>query len=127
LADYYNIHSEMPSFADDYTNNKAKYLDTPIALSGFKKLQEVYDEGHLNDELNSVSYDDAIKMLAEGDAAHYPMLTQAVPIMKSNHPDFYEDVGFFGQPSDDPEDHGATLWMPNAFYFNKDTEHPEAV
>src|SRR6185503_1276821 len=32
LADFYNVISADPSFAADYTANKAKYATTPVAL-----------------------------------------------------------------------------------------------
>ena len=34
-----------PDFAEQYTNNKIKYADTPAALAGFQHLQEAFDKG----------------------------------------------------------------------------------
>ena len=31
LADYYNVQTAVPDFAEQYTNNQAKYADTPAA------------------------------------------------------------------------------------------------
>ncbi len=45
LADYYNVQSPIPDFADQYTNNKIKYATTPAALAGFQHLQEGFDKG----------------------------------------------------------------------------------
>ena len=38
LADFYNVLAEVPTFADDYTANKAKYATTPAAMNGFQHL-----------------------------------------------------------------------------------------
>ncbi len=127
LADYYNVHSELPSFAEDYTNNKAKFADTPIARRGFEKLQELYENDFMNDEVNATSYDDGLRMLAEGQAVHYPMLTQALSAINEMYPEVMDDIGIFGQPGDNPENHGITLWMPSAIYISKDSENIEAA
>lgn len=127
LADYNNVHSNLPTFADDYTNNKAKFADTPIALRGFEKLQELHDEGYMNSEENSTSYEDALKMLAEGEAAHYPMITFALPAIDAAYPEEILDIGFFGQPGDDENNNGITLWVPGGIFINKDAEDSEAA
>jgi raffinose/stachyose/melibiose transport system substrate-binding protein len=126
LGDYYNVYSQLPTFADDYTHNKAKYADTPLALRGFEKLQELQDAGYMNGELSATSYEDGLRMLAEGEAAHYPMLTFALPAIKDTYPDKIDDIGFFGQPGDDPDNHGITLWMPGAAYLNKEAKDLDA-
>ena len=45
LADYYNVQQAIPTFAADYTANKAKYATTPAAMAGFTYLQEGFDKG----------------------------------------------------------------------------------
>ncbi|SDY30290.1 raffinose/stachyose/melibiose transport system substrate-binding protein [Evansella caseinilytica] len=126
LADYYNVHSELSEFADDYTANKAKIADTPLILRGFEKLQDLHEFEHMNNELSSTSYEDALRMLAEGEAAHYPMLTFALAALNDLYPEQIDDIGFFGQPGDNEDNHGITLWMPGGIYLNKDSEHVEA-
>ncbi|MDG5788493.1 extracellular solute-binding protein [Evansella sp. AB-P1] len=124
LADYYNVHSVLPTFADDYTHNKAKFADTPVALRGFEKMQEIHDAGFFNNEETATSYEDAIRMVGEGSAVHYPILTQALPAFSDDH---INDIGVFGQPGDDPDNHGLTLWMPNGVYINKEIENFDAA
>jgi raffinose/stachyose/melibiose transport system substrate-binding protein len=77
LADNYNILAEDPSFPDDFTENKAKFADTPSALSSFEKLAEIHKEGYLNKDFLSTTYDQGLKMLADGDGVHYPTLSSA--------------------------------------------------
>lgn len=127
LADYYNVHSEDPEFADKFTNNEAKIAESPIALRGFEKLQELFDRDHYNNEQSSTGYEEALSMLANGEAAHYPILTFALPALANSFPEAIGDIGFFGQPGDDPDNHGMTLWLPGGVYINKDTEHAEAA
>lgn len=125
LADYYNVQAQVPSFAEDYTNNKAKFATTPAALRSFEKLREVYDRGFLNKDLLATTYDAALKMLVEGKGAHYPMLTFALSNIEQNFPDKLNDIGFFAQPSDSPDIHGLTVWMPDAAYIFKNSKHIE--
>ncbi|WP_163539906.1 extracellular solute-binding protein [Gracilibacillus sp. YIM 98692] len=127
LADYYNVYSNNPDFANQFTNNEAKFADTPIALRGFEKLHELQEAGYYNDEESATGYNDALEMLANGEAAHYPMLTFALAAIADTYPDAIEDIGFFGQPGDDPEDHGMTQWLPGSIYVNKDSENVEAA
>ncbi|KAA9008865.1 ABC transporter substrate-binding protein [Histidinibacterium aquaticum] len=127
LADFYNVLQEEPDFPEEYTNNEAKYADTPAARRGFEKLQEAYEAGYFNEDFGAATYDDGVAMVATGEAAHYPMLTFAVGLFQQNHPDLMEDVGFFAQPGDDAEANGLTVWMPTSLYAPASTEHPETV
>ncbi|MDF2614218.1 MAG: extracellular solute-binding protein family 1 [Clostridia bacterium] len=127
LADYYNVQAENPNFAADYTANKAKFATTPVALRGFEKLQEVSKRGFLNKDALATTYDIALKMLAEGSGAHYPMLTFALPTIEASFPDKIQDIGVFAQPGDNPDKNGLTVWMPNAFYINKNSEKLDVV
>lgn len=126
LADYYNLQAEVPNFADDYTNNKAKFASTPAALKGFEKLAEVNTKGYLNEDFLSTTYDIALEMLATGAGAHYPMLTFAIPQIATNFPDSINDIGFFAQPGDTAEKSGLTVWAPGAAYLNKKGSNVEA-
>jgi raffinose/stachyose/melibiose transport system substrate-binding protein len=125
LADYYNVQQAEPNFANDYTANKAKYATTPAALRSFQKLGETV--GYYNEDLLATTYDTALAMLAEGKGAHYPMLSSAVPVIEQNFPDLIDDIGFFAQPGDDPNNVGLTVWLPNAAYASANTKHPEEV
>lgn len=125
LADYYNLHAAVPNFAADYTANKAKYADTPAAMKGFERLKDVHDAGLMNEDFGAASYDDGLRMVATGEAAHYPMLTFAVGVLKQNYPENLGDVGFFAQPSDDAAINGLTVWMPPALYIPATSRHVE--
>ncbi|WP_460275778.1 ABC transporter substrate-binding protein [Celeribacter sp. ULVN23_4] len=127
LADYYNVHTQVPDFAEQYTANEAKYASTPAAAKGFERLQEAFDAGYFNADFGAATYNDGLAMVATGKAAHYPMLSFAVGAFQQNHPDLMEDVGFFAQPGDDAGNNGLTVWMPTSIYAPKTTEYPEIV
>jgi raffinose/stachyose/melibiose transport system substrate-binding protein len=125
LADYFNVQAANPKFADDYTANKAKYATDPAALRGFEKLEEVGKKGYLNKDFLATTYDAALKMLAEGKGAQYPMLSFATAAIEQNFPDKINDIGFFAQPGDAADTNGLTVWMPNGAYIYKETKHVE--
>jgi len=125
LADYYNVHALNPTFAEDYTANKAKYATTPAALRGFEKLQEIGEKGYQNEDFLATTYDTGLKMLAEGQGAHYPMLTFAIPVLEQNFADLMDNIGFFAQPGDSPDQNGLTVWMPSGAYISKQSDHIE--
>ncbi|GAB6275503.1 MAG: hypothetical protein SAMD01599839_00430 [Rectinema sp.] len=119
LADFYNVQMLEPSFATEYTANKAKYATTKAALRSFEKLYEISAKGFMNRDYMSTSYDDAQQMLVDGTGVQWPMLSQVLPVMAQKFPDKIKDIGMFPQPSDNPNINGFTVWMPNAFYITK--------
>lgn len=127
LADYHNVATQNPNFADEFTANKAKFGTDPAALRGFEKLEEIGKKGYLNKDFNSTTYDQALKMLAEGTGVHYPMITQALPLIDKNFPDKVNDIGIFPQPGDSSDKNGFTTWMSFAILVNKNTEKMDAA
>ncbi|NBD24698.1 ABC transporter substrate-binding protein [Paenibacillus glycinis] len=127
LGDYYNVATQVPSFAADYTANKAKYATTPEALRGFEKTAEVFKAGYMNKDFLATTYDVALKMLADGTGVHYPMLTGGLDTIMQNSPDKIGDIGVFPIPSDKAEVNGLTVWMPSGMYINKNSKKIEAA
>jgi len=121
LADYYNVQAADPNFAVDYTANKAKYATTPAALAGFKYVQEGYDQGWYQQDYATATFDQGLAMLANGEGAHYPMLSFALPTIATNWPDKIDDIGFFAQPGPSADKNGATIWMLAANYIPQTT------
>jgi len=127
LGNHYNVQAQVPNFAEDYTNNKAKFATTPVALRGFQMTREVYDKGYMNEDFLAATYDNGIKMLAEGTGVHYPMLSHALDVLAKNYPDKINDIGVFPIPSDNPEINGLTVWMPNGIYINNKSKNIDAA
>jgi len=119
LADMYNVAQADPNFAADYTANKAKYATTPAALAGFQHLQEGFQKGWYQKDFATTKFEQGLQMLADGQVAQYPMLTQVMPTIATNSPDKVNDIGYFALPGTDPAKNGATVWMPLAFYIPK--------
>jgi raffinose/stachyose/melibiose transport system substrate-binding protein len=121
LADFHNVASAQPDFADKYTNNQAKFATSPAALRSFQRLQDVHDAGHLTSDFASTKLEAGIKHLADGTGAHYPMLTFAVGTLVTTAKDMVTDVGFFALPGDDAGRNGLTVWEPAGIYVPKTT------
>ena len=127
LADYCNVQQANPNFAADYTNNKAKYASTPAAMAGFNYLQEGFEKEWYQKDFATTKFEQGLKMLADGEFAHYPMLSFALGTIATNWPDQVNDIGFFGQPSTDASKNCATIWMPAGTYIPKTTKNLAAA
>lgn len=119
LADFANVTAQDENWAEKYTDNKAKYSNPP-ALAGFTHTQEIHDKGLTNADYASLTNVNALKMLATGAGAQYPMLTLFISNVVQTNPDQVNDIGYFALPSDagDPR---ATVWEPNGAYIPKTT------
>jgi raffinose/stachyose/melibiose transport system substrate-binding protein len=124
LADFYNVHAEDPSFAADYTNNKAKYAYLPAALKSFQRLEDTFKAGVYNSDAATAKYNDGVARVTDGKCAMYPMLTFATQGMAASAA---KDVGFFAQPGDNAKNYGLTTWMPSGMYVPKNTKHLAAA
>ena len=119
LADFANVSAQDPNWATDYTNNKAKYVNPP-ALAGFSHTQEVFDKGLMNKDFASLTNVNALKELATGAAAQYPMITAVISNVVQSNPAQVNDIGYFAMPSDNVAPH-ATVWEANGAYIPKST------
>lgn len=124
LGDYYNIAAANPTFADDYTEGKAKYADVAEATKSWTKYEDLVD--YLNADKSAATVTDGNFAIATGEATHWFILTQQLPLILENaeNPD---DIGVFGVPGDDADNHGLTVWEPMSWYVNKDTENVDAI
>ncbi len=128
LGDFFNVQAQVPNFAADYTANKAHYADTPAAARGFQNGADVFKAGDLNADFAAATFEDGVKKLANGEGAHYPMLSFAVNTVKQLAPEHLNDVGFFALPGDDAAKNGLTVWMPAGLYIPKtNVDHLDAA
>jgi raffinose/stachyose/melibiose transport system substrate-binding protein len=123
LGDFFNVNAAEPNFAEDYTAGKIKFATDKVVQKGFQHQVDVFKAGYLNPDFAAASYDDAIKMLSNGDGVQYPMLSFAVAAIKDAYPDKLNDIGFFALPGDDAAKNGLTTWEPAGFYIPKTTQH----
>lgn len=127
LGDNYNVAQALPTFAEDYTANKVKIATTPEAMAGFGYLQQGFEQGWWQPDYATTRFEPGLQLLAEGEVAHYPMLTFALSTIATNFPDQINDIGFFAQPGTDPEANGATIWMPAGTYIPQTTSNLEVA
>lgn len=127
LEDYYNVKKAVPTLAADLTANKIKLQNIPQYVRSWEKLQEVYTKEYVNKDALSMSYDMAIKALAEGTGAQFPMGSWVLDTLTEKYPDKVNDIGSFVQPSDDPNVNGITLWMPAGIMMSKKSKEKESV
>ena len=66
LADYHNVEPAEPGWAESYTAGEVKYASSPEAKAGFEHLQQVQDEGYLNEDFASATYEDGLTALPTG-------------------------------------------------------------
>jgi raffinose/stachyose/melibiose transport system substrate-binding protein len=124
LADFYNVNAAAPGFADQYTAGQANYQYTSAAQASFQKLADLYDGGYLQKNNTTTGFIDALTMLANGEAGHYPMSLFALAYMPQ---DKVQDIGVFAVPGQNAADNGMTVWLPNAVYLNSKSENQDAA
>jgi raffinose/stachyose/melibiose transport system substrate-binding protein len=119
LADFANVSAQDSDWADQYTANKRKYADEP-ALAGFTHTKEIFDKGLMNKDYASLTNVNALKELATGAAAQYPMITTVIGNVVQSNPDQVNDIGYFAVPTESGDPH-ATVWESNGAYIPKST------
>ncbi|UKA64362.1 ABC transporter substrate-binding protein [Arthrobacter sp. FW306-04-A] len=124
LGDFANVAAADPTFAADYTSNKAKYATTPAAIKGFEHQEEAAKAGFFNKDYASATYQQGLDKLASGEGAQYPILTGAIAALKSTHPENIADIGLFPLPGDNAAKNPLTVWLPGGAYIPKTTQHP---
>jgi raffinose/stachyose/melibiose transport system substrate-binding protein len=125
LADFANVSAKDDKWADNYTNNKAKYVNPP-ALAGFTHTQEIFSKGLMNEDYASLTNVNALKLLATGKAAQYPMITAVISNVVQSNPDQVNDIGYFAMPSESGEPQ-ATVWEAGGAYIPKSTTGDQLV
>ncbi len=120
LADFGNVNAADPTWAANYTENKAKYADAP-AIEGFQHVEDTYKAGFFNSDAASLTLENALKMLANGEGVQYPILSSTVQTVVQNTPDLVKDLGFFPIPGNDASKVVMTNWMTDGLYIPKTT------
>ena len=126
LGDHYNVMAANPDFVKEFEKGNAKYASDPAALKSWKKYEDVLpylQEGH-----TATTYDEACDMLADGEGAHWICLTQALSNIYSLYgEEAVNQIGVFGVPGDNADDHGLTVWMPNSLYGSLNSDKQEDI
>ena len=117
LGDYHNVEATEPGWADKYTKNQAKYATTPAARAGFEHLQQVHDAGYVNKDFASAKLTDALRSLAQGKGAQYPILSSMISQLIADNPGTENKIGMFAIPGTDAARNGLTVWAPSGVYI----------
>ncbi len=125
LGDHYNVTAEMPNFPEEFQAGRVKYETNPAGLRSWEKLEDTVP--YYNADKLAATYADACDVMANGEAGHWVMLTQALSNIYELYGDTVNDIGVFGIPGDDPNNQGLTLWMPLSIYGNKLSDKREAI
>ncbi|MGO7983386.1 extracellular solute-binding protein, partial [Rhizobium johnstonii] len=80
----------------------------------------------MNEDYASLTNVNALKLLATGQAAQYPMITAVISNVVQSNPDQVDDIGYFAMPSDTGEPN-ATVWEANGAYIPKSTTGDKLV
>lgn len=123
LGDNFNVLRAMPNWPAEYTAGRARYATTPAALRGFQKTADVGP--FINADALATTFDQAVRMLAMGEGAHWAMLSFALANFQRDYPDRVGDIGIFAIPGDDPRNYGLTVWAPDAIYIARNSPNVE--
>ncbi|HBE76725.1 MAG TPA: ABC transporter substrate-binding protein [Firmicutes bacterium] len=123
LIGWYEIEKKHPDAAKLINTNKLKMADIPEYVGDFRKLSELREKGYINKDYLAVTFDNAQKMIANGDAAMYLMGSWIVDTLSANYPDKINDLGGFALPSDDGKYNGVTVWASQAIYIPKESKN----
>ena len=127
LADFFNVQAADPSFAVQYTANKAKFATTPAAMAAFEHLQQLHDLGYFNADYTTATLAQGLTALTSGKAAIYPMLTFVGATIDSQYPAIAKNIGFFAEPGASASSNGVTTWMPGSLYIPKKSKKINAA
>ena len=121
LGDFYNVMAEDPTFVTEFEAGRAKYATNPAAFKSWQKYETVLP--YLQDGHEACGLEDGLELFASGSSAHWIYFSSIL----GNLYDLYgsevtDNVGIFAIPGDDPENTGITVWQPEAFYINKNSE-----
>lgn len=125
LGDNYNMMAAEPDFVESLEAGDAKYATTPAGLRSFEKLSET--NPYYNEDYLATTYDDGCDIMANGEAGHWFMLTQALSNIYELYGEDVNNLGVFAVPGDDAADNGLTAWMPTSIYGNKNSEKQELI
>jgi raffinose/stachyose/melibiose transport system substrate-binding protein len=122
LADYANVEAAVPDFAAQYTAGKAKYATTPAAQAGFQHIEELSKGGYFNKNFASAKFNDGLKDISSGKAAHYPQIGSVAAGLDALSDGKTNDVGMFAWPGENASKTSLTVWSPGGIYIPKSTE-----
>lgn len=115
LGDHYNVAAADPDFTAEFEKGAAGYATCKAAMKSWKNYEDVIP--YLQEDHETTTYEQACDLLAQGKGIHWVCLTQALSNIYSMYgKEAADQIGVFGIPGLDENDHGLTVWMPNSLY-----------
>lgn len=126
LADWYNVNLAEPDFVEKFTAGEAKFATSEAAVKTWNKFGDLIE--FYNDDYMAATYDDGCAMIAEGEGAHWFMLTQALSNIYSLYDkETVDNIGIFAMPDEDPDKTGLIVMGCNGLFGNKNTGKTEDI
>ena len=112
-------------YADKLLNNEIKWTDIPEFTEVIDKYLDLYEQGYVNDNFTSATYDDAIAAVADGSAAmHFNGDFFAASVLEAN-PE--AEIGMFPISMQDGVDVVTENMSSTGFVAYKDSKNLETV
>lgn len=83
--------------------------------------------GFYNEDALATTFNDGCDIMANGEAGHWFMLSQALSNVYELYDEGVNDLGVFAIPGDTEEETGLTMWMPISICGNKNSEKQELI
>lgn len=105
------VGKDVNKVYSDINTNNSKFADQALFIDSLNKMKELKDKGFINDTYLSDTYDNAQKVLVDGDAAMYCMASWVMPgMVESYGKEATEQLGAFAVPFDNNA--SVSAWMP---------------
>ena len=126
LADWYNVNLAEPDFVERFTAGEAKFATSEAAVKTWNKFGDLIE--FYNEDYMAATYDDGCAMIAEGEGAHWFMLTQALSNIYSLYDkETVDNIGAFAMPDEDPDKTGLIVMGSSGLFGNKNTGKTEDI
>lgn len=121
LADFYNVMAQDPTFVTEFEAGRAKYATNEAALKSWKKYEDVLP--YLQDGHEACGLEDGMELFASGTSAHWVYQSTTISnLYEAYGAEVTDQIGVFALPGEDPDNSGLTVWQPDAFYINKNSD-----
>ncbi len=121
-----NILHANPGLLEKLNNNEIRWDEVPEVVDMFSRMEQWVDNGWVNSDLTTTSYEMAQKAIGSGTAAMMYMGDWADPEYIKTVPEAAGKIGMFAAPTKDGDPYLAAAG-PSAYYVSKDSKNLDAV
>ncbi len=121
-----NFVAANPGLLEKLNKNEIRWDEVPEVVDMFTRMKGWVDNGWVNADMSTTSYEMAQKAIGEGTAAMMYMGDWADPEYAKTVPEAAGKIGMFAAPTASGDSRLAAAG-PSAYYMSKDTKNSEAV